>query len=680
MKNLAFFFILLLMLVSCSQNPDQVIVLKDDFSELPRGPMLPDLGAHTEYHYIHEAAPKGNWAVSTFYHHNGFVRAWRVREINGERHMEQSYTNRANFTHPIVISGNEFWEDYTFISKFTPLSLDQQVGVVFRYHNDRCYYFFGIKDNELILKKVNHASGFHQPDEEILASHPFKAEENKELKAEITVKGNSIQATINNMILTAEDSTFTKGKIGLMADVPCAYNYVKVTMEQPAFNEFQSKKVTKEKEEADLQAANPKMKVWKKIRTNDFGMSRNLRFGDLDGDGQTDILIGQVMHHGPKDRNSELSCLTAINLEGERLWQIGQPDPWKNNLTNDVAFQIHDIDNDGKNEVIYSKDFELIIADGATGKTKYKTSTPASPNWEPNLNDHNKFTHILGDCLYFCDLSGKGYDSDIIVKDRYHHIWAYNAQLKPLWHVETNTGHYPYAFDIDNDGKDELMAGYSLMDDNGEMIWDLSDEIKDHADGVAIVNFDENQEPKLLCAASDEGMFFTNMKGEILKHYYVGHVQNPAIANLRDDLPGLEAVSINFWGNQGIMHFYDAESNIYHDFEPNQMGSMCLPLNWTGDSEEFIVHNPNVDIGGVFDGWGRKVLDFPDDGHPDMCNAVLDIMGDARDEIVVWDPHEIWIYTQEDNPKQGKLYDPIRNPLYNYSNYQVTVSLPGWNE
>ena len=66
---------------------------------------------------------------------------------------------------------------------------------------------------------------------------------------------------------------------------------------------------------------------------------------------------------------------------------------------------------------------------------------------------------------------------------------------------------------------------------------------------------------------------------------------------------------------------------------------------------------------------------FPDDGHPDMCNAVLDITGDARDEIVVWDPQEIWVYTQDDSPKPD-VYQPVRNPLYNYSNYQTSVSLP----
>ena len=89
--------------------------------------------------------------------------------------------------------------------------------------------------------------------------------------------------------------------------------------------------------------------------------------------------------------------------------------------------------------------------------------------------------------------------------------------------------------------------------------------------------------------------------------------------------------------------------------------------------------SPNVTEGGLFDGWGRRVVQFPADGHPELCNAVMDIPGDCRDEIVVWDTFELWVYTQDDNPKKEKLYKPIRNPQYNTSNYQATVSLPGWN-
>ena len=71
------------------------------------------------------------------------------------------------------------------------------------------------------------------------------------------------------------------------------------------------------------------MVVWKKIATGGFGTGRCVRFGDLDGDGKIDVLIAQVKNHGPKDRNSEVGCLTAMTFEGKKLWQSGEPDLWQ---------------------------------------------------------------------------------------------------------------------------------------------------------------------------------------------------------------------------------------------------------------------------------------------------------------------------------------------------------------
>jgi hypothetical protein len=95
---------------------------------------------------------------------------------------------------------------------------------------------------------------------------------------------------------------------------------------------------------------------------------------------------------------------------------------------------------------------------------------------------------------------------------------------------------------------------------------------------------------------------------------------------------------VNFWGNQGIVHFFDADGNLYHDCEPSNHGSMMLPVNWTGAGTEFWALSPHPTHGGLFDGWGRRCVRFPADGHPDQCIAVLDVTGDCRDEIVVWDP------------------------------------------
>jgi len=662
-----------------NSDRDVGTLLEDGFDALKSGLFFDVVGAHTEYHYLPEVAPKGNWAVSSFKSVES-QRAWRVIRDNGSNVMLQASKTRKNsHTHPMIVAGDPLWDNYTTTVHFAPDSDKGQSGFVFRYKNDRCYYFFGVNGSEAILKMVRHGTAYRKPYEKILARGNFTWSPGKYLIATVDVNGPHIRAELGSAaVLEADDSTYKTGKIGLMSDVPTRYARVTVTTTKKRKKRLEERIAQRRSKLEKLQASNPKPVLYKKISTAGFGMGRNLRFGDLDNDGRIDVLIGQVIHHGPKDRNSELSCLTAVTFDGKILWQIGEPDPWKDHLTNDVGFQIHDLDADGKNEVIYCRNMELIVADGATGKTMYKTKTPLMP--EDEKPPYNRFPRILGDSLYFCDLRGTGHPRDIIIKTRYTNLWALNDRLETLWHAKCKTGHYPYAYDVDGDGKDEVAIGYSLIDDNGKFLWTLDGKLKDHADGVALVKFKPDSEPRFMCAASDEGIFFADLQGEILKHHYLGHVQNPAVANFRSDLPGLETVSINFWGNQGIIHFFDSDGDVYHDFEPCQHGSMCLPINWTGRSEEYFVLSANPEQGGLFDGWGQRVVVFPSDGHPDMCYAVLDITGDCRDEIVVWDPYEIWVYTQSDNPKKGKIYKPVRSSLYNYSNYQTTVSLPGWSD
>jgi rhamnogalacturonan endolyase len=63
----------------------------------------------------------------------------------------------------------------------------------------------------------------------------------------------------------------------------------------------------------------------------------------------------------------------------------------------------------------------------------------------------------------------------------------------------------------------------------------------------------------------------------------------------------------------------------------------------------------------VLGGNGDAIVDSASaDGHPDMAAAVLNITGDARDEIVLWDEHSVWIYTQDRPFKGDKIYAPIR--------------------
>lgn len=678
------FLVLIFLLASCGGKLSQVVLLEDGFDQLPEGYLSNDLGPLTEYHYIPEAGSKGNWTVSAFGWQKEYHTAWEIVADSSGKHLRQNYfavdeqlNQVSRHMHSMITAGDTVWHNYKVSFSFRPKELLDKCGIAFRYRNNRCYYFFGMEGNRLIIKLIQHATAPHRPFERVLASTEFRWEAGETYNGVVTLRDDKIYALLNDTIsLLARDNTYSRGKIGLLSDVPADFLEVKVTALKP-----EGRKISRAKNQISNQLAmriaeNPKPVLWKSFSTEGFGTGRNIRFGDLNGDGEKDILFGQVIHHGPGDAYSELSCLTAMTLDGDQLWQVGKPDPENYILTNDVAFQIHDIDGDGKKEVIYTMNFRLIIADGRTGRTLNSIPTPLS------RPPGDKYNRILGDCIFFCDLLGKGRDSDIIIKDRYWNLWAFDEHLDLLWSQSCRTGHYPNALDIDRDGRDEVAAGYTLIDDNGDIIRSMDDELGDHADGVAITSMSPSVDTTLnvIYAASDWGTVITDLQGNIKKHHVVGHVQNPAIANFRSDMPGLEMVTINFWGNQGIVHLYDASGDIYHSFEPGPFGSMCLPVNWTGDGQEYFLLNTNPGDGGMFNGRGQLAVPFPDDGHPDMCNAVLDITGDARDEIVTWNQNQLWVYTQGDNSRQGKVYEPVRNPLYNYSNYQFTVSKPGWSE
>lgn len=677
---IVFAFMFFISFFALAQNNNKTL-FHDDFSGLkPQMISGGVIGALAEYNTIDAVRPKGNWSVGTF-RSDESQRAWRLIVEDKKHIMYQSYEanlNEREYTHPILLAGDTLWNDYTVDVAFSAENKMGLSGVLFRYQTNRHYYFFGVRGDSALIMKVNGSNAFRVSNQVVLAKEKFDWKPEELLNAKIDISGTHIKATINGVVsMEANDPDFQKGKIGLMSDIPTKYYSVNVTADPSAYNEYQKRKDNFNVELADLRDANPKPVLWKKINTPNIGTGRSLRFGDLDNDGEMDILIGQVLNHGPKDRNSELGCLTAINLDGEVLWQIGEPDPWNDKLTSDVAFQIYDIDGDGKNEVIYCKDMKLIIADGETGETKYSIDTPINKQAPP----YDKFPRILGDAIYICNVEGLERPQNILLKDRYENFYIYNNKLELLWTGTNKVGHYPFAWDINGNGKDDIAIGYSLYDSDGKQLFSQDEKLKDHSDGVAIVKLKENGPFVMFYAASDEGTLFSDLDGNILHHHHVGHAQNPVICNLRDDLPGMEVVTVNFWATQGIVTFYNSDMEIYKTFEPFHQATPMLPTNWTGKSEELLTLSTDPNIGGMIDGYGRKVVTFPADGHPDMCYAVMDIMGDCRDEIVTWDASEIWIYTQSDNPKSGNLYEPIRNPLYNFSNYSVAVSYPlNWIE
>jgi len=79
--------------------------------------------------------------------------------------MCQTMYNKSNrSTHPMVIAGDSLWKDYKVEVKFRPENTTRNTGIAFRYRNDRCFYFFGIRDTVAYVSLFKHGLKLQYPE------------------------------------------------------------------------------------------------------------------------------------------------------------------------------------------------------------------------------------------------------------------------------------------------------------------------------------------------------------------------------------------------------------------------------------------------------------------------------------------------------------------------------------
>jgi rhamnogalacturonan endolyase len=671
--------LLFLFALSVTASPS-VELFRDDFSKFPPGwlsrPVGQLNGAIQEYHYLpHRGVPTFPW-YNPITHNDSWVAGDEESKAYLEQHLIHDQPQRWQ---PLFVTGDPLWTGYTVSAKVRPLSLAESAGIVFRYHTNRHYYAFTISGGRKarLALRLPIEQKLRMIDWRELGSADVSYDVRQYHELKVENEGPKIRAYFDGrLVIEASDREILSGRAGLTANIPARFTDFVVSAPAQTEKQIKNAIAAREKELASLRAANPRPKLWQKFNTPKYGAGRNVRFGDLDGDGRIDMLIAQNIPKVRGDAFDHISCLTAVNLEGKVLWQIGRPDLRNTLLTNDTPFQIHDFDGDGKNEVVMVKDFQIRVLEGATGKLLKRAWMPPAPA----ENKERPYELNSGDSMIFLNLSGKRGRQELLLKDRYRTFWVFDNELKLLWSGTGQTGHYPYPYDFDGDGRDEFVIGFALWSGAEKSVWSHDAAMQDHTDAISIGNYtgDTQAQPRVYSCGSDEGLVMISAEGKILKQVRIGHTQTQSVGKYRPEAKGLQILTANFWRNTGIVTLFDAEANILAQEELIPGSSHLQPVNWRGDGQEFALLSANVREGGMIDGQLRRVVMFPDDGHPDLAYQVLDVAGDERDEIIVWDQDSVWIYTQ-DQPFTGKrMYKPTRNPMYNDSNYRATVSLPGW--
>jgi rhamnogalacturonan endolyase len=382
---------------------------------------------------------------------------------------------------------------------------------------------------------------------------------------------------------------------------------------------------------------------------------------DLDGDGAYEFIIKQpnfntdpYQQPGYWKPSTTTYKLEAYRLDGTRMWQYDMGwsieagiwySPWI----------VYDVDGDNKVEV-YCKAGEgdprdekglvqsgpeyLVKIDGQTGRVTAKTE------WL-SRDGFRSYNYYCRNFLTVAYLDGRT-PSLVMQRGTYNMIktQALDKDFNRIWYWEapreekkyTGQGsHGLISADVDRDGRDELVIGAAVLDDDGRGLWTLEmghpdicyvADIDPANPGLEIFyGFETRQETDGLCVvdAMTGRKLWTHKKPT--RHLHSQGMAGDVLA----DSPGMEVYA----GERDLKErwLYSANGQL---IEFKETGTLSpRPVWWDSDPQKEVV------ISGRISDWGRE----PIQSVEGQVIAVVDCLGDYREEIITSLKGEMRIYT-----------------------------------
>ncbi len=349
-----------------------------------------------------------------------------------------------------------------------------------------------------------------------------------------------------------------------------------------------------------------------------------VKFGDLNGDGKTDLVVLTPNY-----------STYAFDNSGKELWHVDAPSGGSELRSQfEAPGSVWDFDQDGKAEVVAWAMIDgketLAMYDGATGAIKHQIPWPTQP-----------MPHVYNNFRTAVAKLHPGYPDSLIVytdSGGTVSINAYGPTLNLLWsyshpRLKDYHGHYIYPVDLDGDGIDEVYVSHVMLDARGHEVWNnygLFPDNHDHVDSARIVDLNGDGQLKLIAGQSDVGtVMYDATTGKLLWQRFANHNQKIEAGLYRADFPGPVVVaSSRFYvgGLGALLRWYDPQGNRLDIWPRNP-----------------IPGNPNF-VKGDFRGDGKNALFWqrfriePDGtgtiAFPDEVFHMFDFMGTGNDQIV----------------------------------------------
>jgi rhamnogalacturonan endolyase len=223
---------------------------------------------------------------------------------------------------------------------------------------------------------------------------------------------------------------------------------------------------------------------------------------------------------------------------------------------------------------------------------------------------------------------------------------ALDKNFNQIWYWESTqedkkysgqSGHGLLTADVDKDGKDELVMGAAVIDDNGKGLWTLE---MGHPDVAYIADIDPDNpgleifygiEPR---QKSDAICLVDAMTGRKLWAHKkpTRHIHGQGMAaDILADSPGMEVYA----GERDLKQrwLYSAKGRLIEFKETGTLSPRALW--WDSDPQKEVV------VSGAIRDWGGQAIQ-PVKGR---IIAVVDCLGDYREEVITSLKGELRIYT-----------------------------------
>lgn len=419
-----------------------------------------------------------------------------------------------------------------------------------------------------------------------------------------------------------------------------------------------------------------------------------IALADLNGDGKYDFVVRtpdrNVDPGLPGDRTGMTYTLSAYLDDGTWLWSYDlgegiEPGVWYS------PFVVYDFDGDGRAEVVLktapgarrdenfrvsSGEERLTVLDGMTGR-EIAHAPWIERSWRfGDLNRQNRnqmgMAYLDGRTPFI--LTARGTYRCMVVE-----AWElHEGTLRRAWRwdgdeenpvVRSQGAHSMVTGDVDGDGRDEVLLGSCMLDDNGTLLWSSG---VGHTDKAYLAKIDParpGMEVLLCCeVAHDDGRGVLCVDAATGRDVWnighpTSHVGDGMVADFDPSHPGLECLaSEDRKGGRSDRYLLTAQG------EAIEAESVPGCRNWVWWDGDLLRETFRSDKrSGTAAGRSQQIVKWPDqsltNGIEGPVVMIADIEGDWREEVITAPAGELRIYSTR-IPASDRRPCLMQDPLY----------------